>query len=187
MGRNPRCYLCSCLLKRSCSPSLFETGKYGTRLCPAFFSSLLYICLPVWAGFRIYRQPAENYHYPAKVTFFKFTVTCLLTRGARSQPLAPEPRASVDWGARGTNGKGGCVISAVLVLGPKAVCLNTPAACARGHLGASPHILHMCPCAHVQFVRGLGLSTFQRCLCIYCHKGRREAYGVQGGTHSHRA
>ncbi|XP_053768834.1 transmembrane 6 superfamily member 1 isoform X3 [Desmodus rotundus] len=44
-------------------------GKYGTRLCPAFFSSLLYICLPVWAGFRIYRQPAENYHYPAKTLF----------------------------------------------------------------------------------------------------------------------
>ncbi|XP_036909412.1 transmembrane 6 superfamily member 1 isoform X2 [Sturnira hondurensis] len=42
-------------------------GKFGTRLCPAFFLSILYTCLPVWAGCRIYHQPSENHHYPAKV------------------------------------------------------------------------------------------------------------------------
>ncbi|XP_068954812.1 transmembrane 6 superfamily member 1 isoform X1 [Petaurus breviceps papuanus] len=42
-------------------------GKYGTRICPAIFLSLPYICLPIWAAFRIYRQPVEMCSYPSKV------------------------------------------------------------------------------------------------------------------------
>lgn len=47
--------------------SLSLTGKYGTRICPAFFLSVPYTCLPVWAGFRIYNQSSESYNYPSKV------------------------------------------------------------------------------------------------------------------------
>ncbi|OPJ70510.1 transmembrane 6 superfamily member 1 isoform B [Patagioenas fasciata monilis] len=42
-------------------------GKYGTKVCPAFFLSIPYICLPIWAGFRIYNQPSVTHDTPVKV------------------------------------------------------------------------------------------------------------------------
>ncbi|KAM4826378.1 transmembrane 6 superfamily member 1 isoform 2-T2 [Thomomys bottae] len=41
-------------------------GKFGAQICPAFFLSIPYACLSIWAGFRIYSQPSENYNYPSK-------------------------------------------------------------------------------------------------------------------------
>ncbi|KAJ7311051.1 hypothetical protein JRQ81_006648 [Phrynocephalus forsythii] len=41
-------------------------GKYGTRVCAASLLSLPYICLPVWAGFRICRQPSTTGDFTAK-------------------------------------------------------------------------------------------------------------------------
>lgn len=58
------------------------------RICPAFFLSIPYTCLPVWAGFRIYNQPSENYNYPSKVIFIKLNVSSsmpLWTSGAGTQ------------------------------------------------------------------------------------------------------
>ncbi|XP_061203266.1 transmembrane 6 superfamily member 1 isoform X6 [Neopsephotus bourkii] len=42
-------------------------GKYGTKVFPAFFLSIPYICLPIWAGFRIYNQPSVTHDTPVKV------------------------------------------------------------------------------------------------------------------------
>ncbi|XP_077174245.1 LOW QUALITY PROTEIN: transmembrane 6 superfamily member 1 [Paroedura picta] len=41
-------------------------GKYGTRICPALLLSIPYVCLPIWAGFRIYHQSPETSSSTAK-------------------------------------------------------------------------------------------------------------------------
>lgn len=53
---------------------LLLTGKYGTKVCPAFFLSLPYICLPIWAGFRIYNQPSVTHDTPVKVKLLYLSV-----------------------------------------------------------------------------------------------------------------
>ncbi|XP_075287976.1 transmembrane 6 superfamily member 1 isoform X3 [Opisthocomus hoazin] len=47
-------------------------GKYGTKVCPAFFLSVPYICLPIWAGFRIYNQPSVTHDTPVKMLAYMF-------------------------------------------------------------------------------------------------------------------
>lgn len=52
----------------------FLTGKYGTKVCPAFFLSVPYICLPIWAGFRIYNQPSAAHDTPVKVILLYLSI-----------------------------------------------------------------------------------------------------------------
>lgn len=56
-------------------------GKFGARLGPSLLLSVPYACLPVWAGFRIYSQPAETHHFPAKA------VQEAQAKGLRRRPL----------------------------------------------------------------------------------------------------
>ncbi|XP_038623227.1 transmembrane 6 superfamily member 1 isoform X2 [Tachyglossus aculeatus] len=90
-------------------------GKYGTRICPAFFLSLPYVCLPVWAGFRIYHQPSENCSAPAKIALDCPTELCQLYLQTQ-EPYLKDPAAypklqmlaylfySVPWGVAATYG-----------------------------------------------------------------------------------
>lgn len=171
--------------KRSRPPSLFNTGKFGTRLCPAFFLSLLYTCLPVWAGVRIYRQPSENQHYPSKVILTELPGTCLHARGACSQLPAPEPHAPPWTGALGAPMRGGlCRFCRVASGGQGRLSEYARCLCQRPP--------RCCPSRSARVQMGglsgaWGLSTFQRCLCMYCREGRREGHHVQGGAHGHRA